>query len=164
MVLIGIIALLLGLGSGPHLVGARNGSGQLTVEALGFTREAGALEIAAYGAAAALLFCIGWAMVAAGIRRRTRAKRDERERAHIAEIERRADAERDDNERRFEEASLRGEDLRRRSDDLGRREKELSTRHDGLDRRDRDLEQREQEFTRRQQEWRQQQPPWWPTS
>lgn len=160
MVVLGVILLLLGAGGGAlAVIGARNGSGQVVVEALGFTRQAGALELIAYGVAAALLFCLGWALVAAAARRRSRLKREERERAHIAQIERRADDERAADEQRWAEAG-------RRDEDFSRREKELSARHDGLDSRERDLQRRsdelgrrDDELRRRESEWRERQGP-----
>ncbi len=167
MVVLGVLLLLIGVGGGVlAAVAARNGSGNVTVEALGFTHRAGVLEVAVYGAAVALVFCLGWALVAAAARRRGRAKREEREREHIATVERRARADKDELERRFEEAG-------RRDEDFTRREKELSARHDGLDSRERELDERDRglaerdrqladrvrEQEQRELEWRERQPP-----
>ena len=157
MILIGIVILLVGVGAGAVTYLATAGrDGSIAVEALGFTRNASAIELAAYGVVAALIFCIGWALIAAGLRRRGRVKRDERERVRIDELERRAAAERADNERRFEEAGRRDEDLKRRDDDLGRREREVSVRHDRLDTREQQVSQAEQTLTRRQEEFEEQ--------
>lgn len=154
MILIGIVVLLIGLGAGAVTYLATAGrNGTISVQALGFTRAASGIELAAYGLAAALLFCLGWALIAGGLRRRGRVKRDEHERTRIDGLERRAAAERADNERRFQEAGRREEDLRRRDDDLGRREKEVSVRHDRIDAREQHIALGEQELTRRQQEF-----------
>ena len=154
MILLGIVLLLIGIGAGAvtYLATAHR-SGTISVAAFGFTRTAGALELAAYGLVAALLFCLGWALFAAGLRRRGRVKRDERERAHIDEIERRATAQRAESDQRFADAGLRDEELRRRDDDLARREKEVSVRHDRLDAREEDLSRREQDLFRDKQEF-----------
>ncbi|MEO6999843.1 MAG: hypothetical protein ABI112_17345 [Terracoccus sp.] len=154
MILLGVVILLIGIGAGAVTYLATAGrDGTIAVKALGFTRTASAIELAAYGLVAALLFCLGWALIAAGLRRRGRVKRDERERARIDAIEQRAAAERADNERRFQEAGRREEDLRRRDDDLGRREKEVSVRHDRIDAREQQIARGEQALTRRQQEF-----------
>ncbi|OFE15291.1 hypothetical protein BA895_06000 [Humibacillus sp. DSM 29435] len=157
MILLGIVVLLVGVGAGAVTYLATAGrDGTIAVEALGFTRTASAIELAAYGLAAALVFCIGWALISAGLRRRGRVKRDERERARIDELERRASADRAESERRFEEAGRRDEDLRRRDDDLGRREKEVSLRHDRLDVREQQVASAEQALAHRRQEFEEQ--------
>lgn len=157
MILLGIVVLLIGVGAGAVTYLATAGrNGTIAVEALGFTRTASAIELASYGLVAALAFCLGWALIAAGLRRRGRVKRDDRERARIDELERRAGADRAESERRFEDAGRRDEDLRRRDDDLGRREKEVSLRHDRLDAREQQVSRGEQALTRRQQEFEEQ--------
>ncbi|MEP7332689.1 MAG: hypothetical protein ABI692_11410 [Terracoccus sp.] len=160
MILLGIVVLLIGVGAGAVTYVATTGrNATIAVEALGFTRTASAIELAAYGLVAALVFCLGWALIAAGLRRRGRVKRDDRERARIDELERRAGADRAESERRFEEAGRRDEDLRRRDDDLGHREKEVSLRHDRLDAREQQVSRGEQALSRRQREFEEQRKP-----
>lgn len=154
MILLGIVVLLIGVGAGAVTYLATGGrSGTIAVEALGFTRTASAIELAAYGLVAALVFCLGWALIAAGLRRRGRVKRDERERERVDALERRAAADRADSDRRFEEAGRRDEDLSRRDSEIGRREREVSVRHDRLDAREQQLSRDEQQLTRRQEEF-----------
>lgn len=150
MILLGIVILLVGTGAGAVVYLATAGrSATISVEAFGFSRTATAIELAAYGLAAALVFCLGWALIAAGVRRRGRVKRNEREQARVDELERRAAADLSDSEHRFQEAGRRDEDLSRRDHDLGRREREVSVRHDRLDDREQQLSERERDLTRR---------------
>ncbi len=154
MILLGIVVLLIGVGAGAvTYLATRGRSGTVAVEALGFTRTASAIELAAYGLVAALVFCLGWALIAAGLRRRSRVKRDEHERERIGALERRAAADHADSDRRFEEAGRRDEDLSRRDSELGRREREVSVRHDRLDAREEQISRDEQDLTRRQEEF-----------
>lgn len=144
MILLGIILLLLGVGVGVVAYLATLGrAGTISVEAFGFTRDASAIELAIYGAAAVLLFSLGWALISAALRRRSRAKRTQRENARVAELEGRTEEERVGHERRWQDAGMRDEDLTRR-------ERELSARHDGLDAREQDLARRESELRGRQ--------------
>ncbi|CAN7221028.1 hypothetical protein LJR027_000657 [Terrabacter sp. LjRoot27] len=146
MALLGVILLLVGAGAGVvAYLATHAASGTVAVTAFGFTRNATPLELVVYGAAAVLLFALGWAMVSAAARRRARLRREDKETAHITEVEENAEAARLDHERRFQEAGLRDEDLRRR-------ESELSARHEGLDT-------REAELSRREAEWREREGP-----
>ncbi|MDV3219799.1 hypothetical protein [Intrasporangium sp.] len=129
MVLLGIILLLLGAGLGAAaFLGVRDETGTVQLEALGFSRDSQPLELVGIGIGAMLLFALGWALVAASARRRARVRRDEREASRIAEIERSAESDRLEQERRFEEASLRDEDLRRRESNLDTWAQELDAR------------------------------------
>lgn len=160
MILFGIVFLLVGIGVGAVVYLATAGrTGTIGVEAFGLSRAATAIELAAYGLATALIFCLGWALIAAGVRRRGRVKRGEREQARIDELERRASADLADSERRFQEAGRRDDDLGRRDHDLGRREREVSVRHDRLDDREQQLSGRERELARRTHEFDEQRKP-----
>lgn len=129
MVLLGIILLLLGVAVGVvSVVAAQSSTATVHVEALGLQRDAHALELFIAGAVAVLLFCIGWAILAARARRRARIRRDERERERLADVERAAEAERTEHERRIEEGGLRHEDLQRREDALLERENAVTAR------------------------------------
>lgn len=129
MVLVGIILLLLGAGLGTAVfLGARDATGTIPIEALGFSRDAHPLELVVLGAVAMLLLALGWALVAGAARRRARIRRDEREVERLAELERTAEADRIEQERRFEEASLRDEDLRGRESRLDAWAQELDAR------------------------------------
>lgn len=129
MILLGIILLLLGAGLGTAtFLGVRDETGTVQLEALGFSRASQPLELVALGAIAMLLFALGWALVAASARRRARIRRDERETERLADLERTADADRAEQERRFEEASLRDEDLRSRETRLDAWAQELDAR------------------------------------
>jgi hypothetical protein len=146
MALLGVILLLVGAGVGVvAYLATHAASGTVAVTAFGFTRNATPLELVVYGAAAVLLFALGWAMVSAAARRRARLRREDKETARLTEAEETAEAARLDHDRRFEEAGLRDEDLRRR-------ESELSARHEGLDA-------REAELSRREAEWREREGP-----
>jgi len=146
MALLGVILLLVGAGVGVvAYLATHAASGTVAVTAFGFTRNATPLELVVYGAAAVLLFALGWAMVSAAARHRARLRREDKETARLSEVEENAEAARLDHDRRFEEAGLRDEDLRRR-------ESELSARHEGLDA-------REAELSRREAEWREREGP-----
>ena len=129
MALLGIILLVLGAGVGiAAFLGVRDETGTVQLQALGFSRDSQPLELVAVGAIAMLLCALGWALVAAAARRRARIRRDEREAERLADLERTAEADRVEQERRFEEASLRDEDLRSRESRLDEWAKELDTR------------------------------------
>ncbi|GAA6525240.1 hypothetical protein [Intrasporangium sp. DVR] len=129
MVLLGLILLLFGAGLGTAaFLGVRDETATVRLEALGFTRDAQPLELLALGALAMLLFALGWALMAAAARRRARLRRDEREAQRLAELERTAESDRLEQERRFEDASLRDEDLGRRESHLDAWAKELDAR------------------------------------
>ncbi|WP_256794912.1 hypothetical protein [Terrabacter sp. Ter38] len=146
MALLGVILLLVGAGVGVvAYLATHAAAGTVAVTAFGFTRNATPLELVVYGAAAVLLFALGWAMVSAAARRRARLRREDKEATRVTELEENAEAARLDHERRFQEAGLRDEDLRRR-------ESELSARHEGLDT-------REAELSRREAEWREREGP-----
>ncbi|WP_028785324.1 hypothetical protein [Terracoccus sp. 273MFTsu3.1] len=146
MALLGVILLLVGAGVGVvAYLATHAAAGTVAVTAFGFTRNATPLELVVYGAAAVLLFALGWAMVSAAARRRARLRREEKEATRVTELEENAEAARLDHERRLEEAGLRDEDLRRR-------ESELAARHEGLDT-------HEAELSRREAEWREREGP-----
>jgi len=146
MALLGVILLLVGAGVGVvSYLATHAAAGTVAVTAFGFTRNATPLELVVYGAAAVLLFALGWALVSAAARRRARLRREEKEAARVTELEENAEAARLDHERHLQEAGLRDEDLRRR-------ESELSARHEGLDT-------REAELSRREAEWREREGP-----
>jgi hypothetical protein len=146
MALIGVILLLIGAGAAVvTYIGAQAAGGTIALTALGFTRTVSPLELAIYAGVAVLLLALGWALLSAAARRRTRARRESKEAARLGEVEEKAETARLEHERRFEEAGLRDEDLRRR-------EAELTARHEGLD-------SRESELARREAEWRERQGP-----
>lgn len=128
MVLLGIILLLLGVAVGVVAVTAAQSTGLVHMAAFGLQRDSRPIELIIAGAVAVLLFCLGWALLAARARRRARVRRDERERERLADVERAAEAERTEHERRLEEAGLRQEDLQRREDDLAERETAVDAR------------------------------------
>ncbi|WP_374970736.1 hypothetical protein [Terrabacter sp. BE26] len=137
MALLGVILLLLGVAVGVvAYVATHAATAVVPVTALGLTRNASPLELVLYGVVAMLLFALGWALLSAAARRRVRVRREEKERARIAEIEEGAEATRREHEDRLREAGLRDEDLRRR-------ENELAARHEGLDTREAELADRE---------------------
>jgi len=145
MALLGVILLLLGVAVGVvAYVATHAATAVVPVTALGLTRNASPLELVLYGVVAMLLFALGWALLSAAARRRARLRREEKERARIAEIEEGAEATRREHEDRLHEAGLRDEDLRRR-------ENELAARHEGLDTREAELADRESRLTEREQ-------------
>lgn len=153
MALLGVVLLLLGAGAGVvTYLASHAAAGTIAVTALGFTRNATALELAVYGAVTVLLVALGWALVAAAARRRARQRRELKETERVETIRREAETARVEQERRFEEASLRDEDLRRR-------ENELTARHEGLDTRESELSTRDAELARREAEWREREGP-----
>lgn len=146
MTLLGLVLIIAGAALGVLAVAATTGqAGTITVSALGFSREAHALELVIVGAAATLLICLGWALVSAAMRRRARVRREDRERERLAEVERAAEDERVEHERRMAEAGASQEALTRRAAELDERHGELDAR--------------EQELARREVEWRDRQGP-----
>lgn len=153
MALLGVILLLLGAAVGVlTYVATHPATTTVAITALGLTRNATPFELVLYGAVAMLLLALGWALLAAAARRRARLRREEKERARLAEVEEGAEATRREHEQRLQEAGLRDEDLRRR-------ENELSARHDGLDTREAELGHREQEVSAREAELREREQP-----
>lgn len=129
MVLLGLVLLLVGAGLGTAaFLGVRDETATVSLEALGFSRDAQPLELLLLGAAAMFLVALGWALMAAAARRRARLRRDQREAERLAELERVAESDRAEQERRFEDASLRDEDLRQRESHLDAWAKELDAR------------------------------------
>lgn len=153
MALLGVILLLLGAAVGVlTYVATHPATTTVAITALGLTRNATPFELVLYGAAAMLLLALGWAALSAAARRRVRLRREEKERARLAEVEEGAEATRREHEQRLQEAGLRDEDLRRR-------ENELSARHEGLDTREAELGHREQEVSAREAELREREQP-----
>lgn len=109
----------------------------------GWTRASSPLELLIVGAAAALLVCLGWALIAATLRRRARIRREDREQERIDELERSAAAYRTEQEQRFEEARLRDEDFGRREEVIRSRQAELDARAVELSRREAEWRERE---------------------
>ena len=70
-------------------------------------------------------------------------RRENKESARLTEVKEQAEADRLEQQRRFDEAGLRDEDLRRR-------ESELTARHEGLDSREAELQRREAEWRERE--------------
>ena len=103
MALLGVILLLVGAGVGVvSYLATHAAAGTVAVTAFGFTRNATPLELVVYGAAAVLLFALGWAMVSAAARRRARLRREDKEATRVTELEENAEAARLDHERRFQ--------------------------------------------------------------
>ena len=153
MVLLGVILMLLGAGTGVvAYLAARGAASTVTATAFGFSRNVTAVELVIYGAVAVLLFALGWAMLSAAARRRVRRRREDKESARLTEVEEDADTARRNHERELQEAGLREEDLRRR-------ENELAARHEGLDTREAELTRREAEWRDREAEWRDRESP-----
>lgn len=137
MILLGLILLIVGAGVGTvAFLGVRGETSTVTLSAFGFSRAAQPLEIFVIGVVAALLLCLGWALVAAALRRRSRARREEREQERIRTVEREAETVRVEHERRLEEAGLRDEDFQRREDEIDRRRGDLDRRGGDLDARE----------------------------
>lgn len=157
MFVLGIVLLILGGGLGSAaFIGARGETVTIPLRAFGFSRDATPLELFVIGAAAALMFCIGWALVAAALRRRARIRREDHERERIAQLqhqieseranhEREIESERADHEREtqaqraeyeshLERAALRDEDLRRRDDELSERSRHLEAQEHAVNR------------------------------
>lgn len=109
----------------------------------GWTRASSPLELLIVGAAGALLVCLGWALIAATIRRRARIRREEREQERINELERSAATYKAEQEQRFEEARLRDEDFARREEAVTSRQTELDARAAELSRREAEWRERE---------------------
>ena len=153
MALLGVILLLLGAAVGVlAYVATHPATTTVAVTALGLTRDASPFELVLYGAVAMLLLALGWALLSAAARRRARLRREEKERARVAEIEENAATARREHEERLQDAGLRDEDLRRR-------ENELSARHEGLDTREAELAHREEEVSLREAELREREQP-----
>lgn len=137
MILLGLILILLGAALGLVTYLAATPSSQ-TVELseFGFTRASSALELLVIGAVAMLLIWLGWSAMAATMRRRSRLRREEREQERYAELERKHEDFRTENDRRFEEARLRDEDLVRREEQVETRQAEIDLREAELARRE----------------------------
>jgi len=129
MVLLGLILMIVGAGVGAlAFIAASDGTGTVQITALGFTRQAPPVEVFVIGVIAMLLVALGWGLLAASARRRARARREEREADRIADLEDAAEAARLEHERRFEQASIRDQDLRSREDALADRAADLDAR------------------------------------
>ncbi|MEW1952664.1 hypothetical protein [Terrabacter sp. NPDC080008] len=153
MALLGVILLLLGAAVGVlAYVATHAATTTVAITALGLTRDASPFELVLYGAAAMLLLALGWSALSAAVRRRARLRREEKERARVAEIEQDAENTRREHEQRLQDAGLRDEDLRRR-------ENELAARHEGLDTRESELTHREEEISLREAELREREQP-----
>lgn len=138
MFVLGVTLLILGGGLGSAaFVGARGETTTIPLRAFGFSRDVAPLELFVIGTAAALVFCIGWALVATALRRRARIRREDHERERIAQLQRQIESQRADHQREIESqrieyeshlerAGLRDEDLRRRDDELSERNRHLA--------------------------------------
>lgn len=98
----------------------------------GWTRASSPLELLIIGAVATLLVCVGWAVIAATLRRRARLRREERDQERITELERSATAYRTEQDERFERARLRDQDFTHREEALAARQRELDAREAAL--------------------------------
>lgn len=137
MVLLGLILVALGLAVGViAYLGAAGQTQTLELTAVGWTRAFSVLELLVIGAVAVLLVWLGWAAISSTLRRRARARREQREQERYAELERTHNDYVSESERRLEEGRLRDEDFARREEQIRTRQAELELREDEISRRE----------------------------
>ncbi len=129
MILLGLLLLLLGAGIGTiTYLAASSQSERIHIAASGFSRDASALELVLLGAGTALILAVGWACIAAWLRRQARLRREDAEDERLDELDRvhaEALAEKD---RQLAQAAQREQELSHQVRELTVRESELEIR------------------------------------
>lgn len=129
MILLGLLLLLLGAGIGTiTYLAASSQSERIHIAAYGFARDANALELVLLGAGTALILAVGWAYIAAWLRRQARLRREDAEDARLDELDRSHAEVLADKERQLAQAAQREQELSHQVRELTVREAELEIR------------------------------------
>ena len=129
MFLLGLLLLLLGAGIGTiTYLAASSQSERIHISAYGFARDASALELVLLGAGTAFILAVGWAYVAASMRRRARLRQEDEEDDRLDELERTHAEVLAEKDRQLDQAAQRELDLSHQLRELQVREAELQIR------------------------------------
>lgn len=129
MILLGLLLLLLGAGIGTiTYLAASSQTDRLHIAASGFSRDASALELVLLGAGTAFILAIGWAYIAAWLRRQTRLRREDEEDARLDELDRTHAEALAEKDRLLAQAAQREQELSHQVRELTVREAELEIR------------------------------------
>lgn len=143
MFLLGLLLLLLGAGIGTiTYLAASSQSERIHISAYGFARDASALELVLLGAGTAFILAVGWAYVAASMRRRARLRQEDEEDDRLDELDRAHAEVIAEKDRQLSQAALREQELTHVVRELQVREAELEIRA-------RELSQREDQWHNR---------------
>jgi hypothetical protein len=127
--LLGLLLLLLGGGIGTiTYLAASSQSERIHISAYGFARDASALELVLLGAGTAFLIAVGWAYVAASMRKRARLRQEDEEDDRLDELERTHTEVLAEKDRQLDQAAQRELDLTHQLRELTVREAELEIR------------------------------------
>lgn len=129
MILLGLLLLLLGAGIGTiTYLAASSQTDRLHIAASGFSRDASALELVLLGAGTAFILAIGWAYIAAWLRRQARLRREDEEDARLDELDRTHAEALAEKDRQLAQAAQREQELSHQVRELTVREAELEIR------------------------------------
>lgn len=129
MILLGLLLLLLGAGIGTiTYLAASSQSERIHIAAYGFARDANALELVLLGAGTAFVLAVGWAYVAAWLRRQARLRREDEEDARLDELDRAHAEALAEKDRQLSQAAAREQELSHQVRELSVREAELGIR------------------------------------
>jgi hypothetical protein len=127
--LLGLLLLLLGAGIGTiTYLAASSQSERIHISAYGFARDASAIELVLLGAGTAFILAVGWAYVAASMRRRARLRIEDEEDDRLDELERTHAEVLAEKDRQLEQSAQRELDLSHQLRELQVREAELQIR------------------------------------
>jgi hypothetical protein len=129
VILLGLLLLLLGVGIGTiTYLAASSQSERIHIAAYGFARDANALELVLLGAGTAVILAVGWAYIAAWLRRQARMRREDEEDTRLDELDRTHAEEVADKDRQLAQAAQREQELSHQVRELTVREAELEIR------------------------------------
>jgi hypothetical protein len=129
LILLGLLLLLLGAGIGTiTYLAATSQSERIHIAAYGFARDASALELVLLGAGTAFVLAVGWAYVAAWLRRQARLRREDEEDARLDELDSTHAEALAEKDRQLAQAAAREQELTHQVRELSVREAELGIR------------------------------------
>lgn len=129
MILLGLLLLLLGAGIGTiTYLAASSQSERIHIAAYGFSRDAGALELVLLGAGTVVILAIGWAYIAAWLRRQARLRREDDEDSRLDELDERHRQALAEKDRQLTQAAAREQELTHQLRELSVREAEFEIR------------------------------------
>lgn len=129
LILLGLMLLLLGAGIGTiTYLAASSQSERIHIAAYGFARDASALELVLLGAGTVLILAMGWAYVAAWLRRQARLRREDEEDSRLDELDQRHREALAEKDRQLAQAAAREQELTHQLRELSVREAEFDIR------------------------------------
>jgi hypothetical protein len=129
LILLGLLLLLLGAGIGTiTYLAASSQSERIHIAASGFSRDASALELVLLGAGTAFVLAVGWAYIAAWLRRQARIRREDAEDERLDELDRAHAEALAEKDRQLAQAAAREQELTHQVRELSVREAELGIR------------------------------------